>query len=60
MQLLLLLAQNCLEFVSIFNGAGLPTSLDEFIDGVVTDCLGPHAALFGVSQMDHHFIGIPP
>ena len=57
---MLLLAQNCLELVSIFNGAGLPTSLDEFVDGVVTYCLGPHAALFGVSQMDHHFIGIPP
>ena len=59
MQLLLPLAQNCLELLSMMNGAGLPTSLDQFVDGVVTDCIGPHAAIFGVSQIDHHFIGIP-
>ena len=59
MQLILLLAQNLLELVSMFNGAGLPASLDEFVDGVITDCFGPHAALFGLSQTDHHFIGIP-
>ena len=40
----------------MFNGAGLPTSLDEFIDGVVTDCLGPHSLLDGPPLNRHPFL----